>query len=150
MTPDSRSGRWTRCSPGNCGDAGETRTLNPPAPPARLSDPGGVEIRRGLYVDCETTGFSPGHDAVIELGMQPFMYTLEGSVVEVLHHEAQVHCNDPGRPHPAEITHLTGLTDDNVRGERIDIDAASACGSLKTRTLRGYILSPSGSWLIPA
>ena len=103
-----------------------TRTLHPLALPARISDPGDAERRRGLYVDCETTGFSPGHDAVIELAMLPFTYTLEGSVVEVLHDEAQVHRSDPGRPLPAEITHLTGLTDDDVHGERIDVEAASA------------------------
>ena len=107
--------------------AGETRTVHPLALPARFSDPGEeVELRRGLYVDCETTGFSPEHDAVIELAMLPFSYTLDGRVVEVLHDEAQVHRNDPGRPLPAEITHLTGLTDDDVRGERIDVERASA------------------------
>ena len=58
--------------------------------------------------------------------MLPFTYTLEGALVEVLHDEAEVHRNDPGRPLPAEITHLTGLTDDDVRGERIDVEAASA------------------------
>ena len=52
--------------------------------------------------------------------------TLAGTVVEVLHDESQAHRNDPGRPLPAEITHLTGLTDDDVRGERIDVEAASA------------------------
>ena len=107
-------------------NASETRTLHPLAFPARLSDPGAAELRRGLYVDCETTGFSPEHDAVIELALLPFTYTLAGTVVEVLHDEAQAHRNDPGRPLPAEITHLTGLTDDDVRGERIDVEAASA------------------------
>ena len=106
--------------------ASETRTLHPLAFPARLPDPGVAERRRGLYVDCETTGFSPEHDAVIELALLPFTYTLAGTVVEVLHDEAEVHRNDPGRPLPAEITHLTGLTDDDVRGERIDVEAASA------------------------
>ena len=106
--------------------ASETRTLHPLAFPARLSDPGAAELRRGLYVDCETTGFSPEHDAVIELALLPFTYTLAGTVVEVLHNEAQSHRNDPGRALPAEITHLTGLTDDDVRGERIDVEAASA------------------------
>ena len=106
-------------------DASETRTLHPLVLPAGLSDPGDAELRRGLYVDCETTGFSPEHDAVIELAMLPFTYTLGGSLVEVLHDEAQVHRNDPGRPLPAEITHLTGLTDDDVRGEVIDDEAAS-------------------------
>ena len=108
-------------------DAGEIRTVHPLALPARLSDPGEeVERRRGLYVDCETTGFSPEHDAVIELAMLPFTYTLDGRIVEVLHDEAQGYRNDPGRPLPVEITHLTGLTDDDVRGERIDAEAARA------------------------
>ena len=102
------------------------RTLHALTLPARLSDPGDAELRRGLYVDCETTGFSPKHDAVIELAMLPFTYTLAGTVVEVLHDEAHAHRNDPGRPLPAEITHLTGLTDDDVRGERMDVEAASA------------------------
>ena len=63
--------------------AGETRTVHPLALPARFSDPGEeVELRRGLYVDCETTGFSPEDDAVIELAMLPFTYTLDGRVVE--------------------------------------------------------------------
>ena len=84
-------------------DASETRTLHPLAFPARLSDPGAAELRRGLYVDCETTGFSPEHDALIELALLPFTYTLAGTVVEVLHDEAQAHRNDPGRPLPAEI-----------------------------------------------
>ena len=107
-------------------DPTDTRTLHALALPARLCDPMGAELRRGLYVDCETTGFSPEHDAVIELALLPFTYTLAGTVVEVLHDEAQAHRNDPGRPLPAEITHLTGLTDDDVRGERIDVEAASA------------------------
>ena len=106
--------------------AGETRTLHPLVLPARLSEAGDAELRRGLYVDCETTGFSSEHDAVIELALLPFTYTLEGQVAEVLHDEAQAHRNDPGRQLPAEITHLTGLTDDDVRGERIDVEAASA------------------------
>ena len=107
-------------------EAGETRTLHPLSLPDRLSDPGDAELRRGLFVDCETTGLSPEHDAVIELGLLPFTYSLAGTIVEVCHSEAKAYRNDPGRPLPAEITHLTGLTDDDVRGERIDVDAATS------------------------
>ena len=120
--------------------ASETRTLHPLAFPARLPDPGVAERRRGLYVDCETTGFSPEHDAVIELAMLPFTYTLAGTVVEVLHDEAEVHRNDPGRPLPAEITHLTGLTDDDVRGSGLTSRRrarSSSAPASSSRTTRG-------------
>ena len=102
-----------------------TRTLHPLALPDRLCNPGDAELRRGLYVDCETTGLSAENDQVIELGLLPFTYTLEGHVVEVLQDKSQTHRNDPGRPLPAEITHLTGITDDDLQGRQIDVEAAS-------------------------
>ena len=107
-------------------DPGHTRTLHPLDLPERLCDPGNAELRRAVFVDVETTGLGHEHDDVIELAALPFTYTLDGRVVEVLHNEAQVHRQDPGRPLPAEITHLTGLTDDDLRGERIDVEAVTA------------------------
>ena len=109
-----------------CHDAGQIRTLRPLALPAHLCDRGESELRRGLFVDCETTGLSHERDAVIELAMLPFTDTLAGDVVEVLHQDAKAYRNDPCRPLPAEITHLTGLTDDEVRGERIDVGSTGA------------------------
>ena len=103
----------------------DARTLHPLVLPERLFDPGDAELRRAVFVDVETTGLSYEHDDVIELAALPFTYTLDGRVAEVLHAEAQVHRHDPGRPLPPEITHLTGLTDDDVRGERIDVERAS-------------------------
>ena len=103
-----------------------TRTLHPLVLPERLIDPDGAELRSAVFVDVETTGFAHEHDSVIELAMLPFRYTLDGRVVGVRHDEAQVHRQDPGRPLPEEITHLTGLTDEDLRGERIDVEAATA------------------------
>ena len=95
--------------------------------PARLCDTGSAELRRGLYVDCETTGLSVERDQVIEVAMLPFSYAVDdGRIAEVLHHEAQVYLQDPGRPLDAEITSLTGLTDDDLRGRHIDAAAANA------------------------
>ena len=45
------------------GGGGETRTLHPLALPAR--SPGTGALRRGLFVDCETTGLSAEHDMLI-------------------------------------------------------------------------------------
>ena len=110
----------------HCTPAAETRTLRALELPARLCDTGTAELRRGLYVDCETTGFSFERDQVIELAMLPFTYAVDdGRIVEVLHHEAQVHLQDPGRALDPEIAALTGLTDEDLRGQRIDVEAAS-------------------------
>ena len=104
-----------------------TRTLHALELPARLSDTGDATVRRALYVDCETTGLSFEHDQAIELALLPFTYALDdGRIGEVLHHEAQVHLHDPGRPLDALVTELTGLTDEDLRGRHIDVEAASA------------------------
>ena len=106
------------------GGADETRILHPLALPARA--PGTGAVRRGLFVDCETTGLNAEHDVLVELALLPFAYTLDGVIVEVLEDERQAYRNDPGRPLPEEVTHLTGLTDEDLRGERVDIARAGA------------------------
>ena len=103
-----------------------TRTLRALELPARLCDTGDAPLRRALYVDCETTGLSAERDQAIEVAMLPFTYTADGRIAEVLHHEAQVYLQDPGRPLDPEITALTGLTDDDLRGQCIDVEAANA------------------------
>ena len=103
-----------------------TRTLHALELPARLCDTGDAALRRALYVDCETTGLSFEHDQAIEVAMLPFTYTADGRIAEVLHHEAQVYLQDPGRPLDPQITALTGLTDDDVRGQHIDVETATA------------------------
>ena len=116
-----------------------------PAPCIRWRFPPASRIRGsrsaggGSTLTARRRGSVPEHDAVIELALLPFTYTLAGTVVEVLHDEAEVHRNDPGRPLPAEITHLTGLTDDDVRGERIDVEAGRARSSR----------APTSSWRTP-
>ena len=106
-------------------DAGEARTLHAIA----LADQPHVAApgprRRGLFVDCETTGFDHGRDQVIELAMLPFVYTLEGAITDVLRDDARAWRQDPGRPLPPEITRITGLTDADLEGEAIDTAAAA-------------------------
>ena len=104
-----------------------TRTLRRIELPARLCDTGDAALRRALYVDCETTGLSVEHDKVIEVALLPFTYAPDdGRIAEVLHHEAQVYLQDPGRPLAPETAALTALTDDALRGRHIDVEAASA------------------------
>ena len=59
----------------HCEPTVNTRTLYPLKLPARLSDTGDAELRRGLYVDCETTGLSFERDQAIEVAMLPFIET---------------------------------------------------------------------------
>ena len=107
-------------------DPTKSRTQRQLALPERVHNPDGAPVRRGLYVDCETTGFDWAHDEVIELALLPFTYTADGRIARVLHGDAQTHLRDPGRAIPQAITALTGLTDDDVRGKHIDVEAASA------------------------
>ena len=102
-----------------------TRTLRKLELPARMCEHPGAELRRALYVDCETTGFSTERDEIIEIAMLPFTYAIDDErVVEVLHDEALVCRNDPGRPLDPAISALTGLTDDDLDGQYIDVEAA--------------------------
>ena len=111
----------------HCEPTLNTRTLHALQLPARLCDAGDAELRRGLYVDCETTGLSFERDRAIEVAMLPFTYAVAGGrIAEVLHHEAQCYLQDPGRPLDSFITALTGLTDDDLRGRHIDLEAANA------------------------
>ncbi|MEH3066165.1 MAG: 3'-5' exonuclease [Methylobacterium radiotolerans] len=77
----------------------------------------------GLVVDVETTGTDFAADEVIELGILKFEYGASGRIYRVLETLNQLH--EPRKPIPAEITRLTGITDADVAGQRID-DAAVA------------------------
>ncbi len=77
------------------------------------------QLRQALVVDVETTGVDRSTDAIIELGVVRFSYdAISGQPLEILAAESLL--EDPGRPIPAEIVQLTGITDDMVRGQRID------------------------------
>ncbi len=61
-----------------------------------------------VAVDCETTGFDPATDRIIEVGATRFDRSGRAESFESL--------VDPGRPIPAEITELTGISDADVSG----------------------------------
>lgn len=87
--------------------------------PETLPAPEGAQVRRGLFIDVETTGLRPDSDDIIELAMVPFDYDrLTGQILEVF--EPFSALNDPGRSIPRAVVELTGITDDDVRGQSID------------------------------
>lgn len=77
----------------------------------------GVKI--GLMVDVETTGLDYRNDQIIELGAVLFSYGPDGRIYTVS--EPYQSFNDPGMPIPAEITKLTGITDEMVAGHKMDL-----------------------------
>lgn len=89
----------------------EERLDDPPAPPLEAG------VQKGVYLDVETTGLMPT-DRIIELALLVFHYDPDGNVLHVT--EAFDQFEDPARKIPADIVSLTGITDEMVRGKRID------------------------------
>lgn len=78
----------------------------------------GSELRRGVFLDVETTGTDPSKDEIIELAMVPFEYCAAGRVYRVGSGFSGL--RDPGKPLPPFVSELTGLKDEDLRGKRID------------------------------
>lgn len=109
------------------GNNPDYRVLRRFVPRGRYTDPtAGAErrmhqqddLKRGLYVDVETTGLDVTRDQIIELAVLPFEFDHCGNVYGVGLGVSWF--NDPGMPIPAEVTALTGITDEMVRGKTID------------------------------
>jgi len=82
-------------------------------------------LRTAAAVDVETTGMDRRADAIIQISLVPFTYVAEtGTVCEV--GDRLDFFEDPGRPIPPEIVALTGITDADVKGQRIDEAAVAA------------------------
>lgn len=71
---------------------------------------------RGVFVDAETTGRDPDVDEVIALAMVPFHFSKEGEIHCVERGSLQL--EQPKKPISPEITRITGITDDLVKGAK--------------------------------
>lgn len=105
-------------------DSGAFRVLRRLTAQARYHDPRGAATHTALYVDVETTGLDHTKDRIIQLAITPFTFTADGRVCDVATSESWF--DDPGVPIDPAITRLTGITDADVRGQRIDEARVSA------------------------
>lgn len=75
-------------------------------------------LKRGVYLDTETTGVDNRRDEMIELAMVPFDYDPDGRLCGI--GAPFVAFNQPSKPIPPEVTTITGITDAMVQGQAID------------------------------
>lgn len=74
---------------------------------------------RAAILDVETTGLDPRTDEVVELAAVLFSFDpYDGRVDRVL--EEYCGLRDPGRPIPKGAQRMHGITDDDVRGQKLD------------------------------
>lgn len=76
---------------------------------------------RGIILDTETTGLSPRKDEIIEVGVIAFTFDAQGAIGDVTGTYAGL--QQPSVAIPAEITKLTGITNEMVAGQVIDMPA---------------------------
>ena len=81
------------------------------------------ELKIGVYLDTETTGMDADEDEIIELALVPFEFDKEGNIYHLL--PAYNAFRDPGLPIPEIITQITGITDEMVKGQSIDLAEVS-------------------------
>jgi DNA polymerase-3 subunit epsilon len=86
--------------------------------------PEGYVGKHGVILDFETTGLDSTKDEVIEIGMVKFRYSDADEITGVS--GVFQSFNQPSDPIPAEITELTGITDEMVAGCKIDSEALGA------------------------
>jgi DNA polymerase-3 subunit epsilon len=95
------------------------RVLRRLVPRVAFAEPDGRPLSKGVIVDTETTGLSHDTDKIIEIGLVVFEYDpASGQAYRVL--ETYGALEDPGFPITAEITEITGITNEMVAGKRID------------------------------
>lgn len=74
-----------------------------------------------VFLDFETTGLSHQTDKVIELGLVKLKYSRSKKLIREIS-LVRSEYDDPGMPIPSEITKITGISDADVKGKKINID----------------------------
>jgi DNA polymerase-3 subunit epsilon len=76
-------------------------------------------IRLGVVIDVETTGLNHTVDQVIEIGLRQFKFNRSTGEVLAMG-PSYTSFQDPGQPLSDVVTRITGITDDQVKGQQIN------------------------------
>ncbi|MBB4952230.1 DNA polymerase-3 subunit epsilon [Agrobacterium vitis] len=79
---------------------------------------------KGIILDTETTGLNAAKDEIIEIGVIAFTFDATGGIGDITALYGGL--RQPSLSIPAEITRLTGITDDMVAGQTLDMAALEA------------------------
>lgn len=100
-------------------ETGRYRILKKLKPRAITAVPSPEYPLRGVILDTETTGLNARKHEIIEIGVVAFTFDDKGRIGDVTGIYGGL--RQPCDPVPAEITKLTGITDDMVTGQAIDL-----------------------------
>ncbi|WP_338827997.1 3'-5' exonuclease [Bradyrhizobium sp. 27S5] len=103
------------------------RVLRRLVPRSEFTPSDGQSTRTAILLDVETTGLDPVRDEIIELGMVKFSYLADGRIGQVI--DTFSCFNQPSMAIPAEITALTGITDEMVEGHSLDVERINSFAS---------------------
>ena len=76
------------------------------------------KIFKLAIIDLETTGLNPKLDEVIEIGILITSFTNEDGLIKI--NDKINYLNEPKNPISDEITKITGITNEDVKGQKID------------------------------
>jgi DNA polymerase III subunit epsilon len=83
-----------------------------------------ADPRLALFVDVESTGLNTDEDKIIQFGAVLFEYDASGAIGSV--QASYSSREDPGVPLSREIVEVTGLTDAQLKGQRINDESVAA------------------------
>jgi len=78
------------------------------------------QIFKLAIIDLETTGLNPKSDEIIEIGILITSFTNEDGFIKI--DDKINYLNEPKNPISDEITKITGITNEDVKGQKIDWD----------------------------
>lgn len=105
-------------------ETGRYRILRKLVPRAIAPFPRPEYSLKGIILDTETTGLNARKDEIVEIGVIAFTFDAKGNMGEVTGVYGGL--QQPSVSIPSDITKLTGITDEMVAGQSIDIAALKA------------------------